>query len=87
MLSGKVSEAILLAEEFAADILLIDEKIGRVVALKRNLPVVGTLGILEQASDKGIVDFIDILDKLKTSGFYVSNAVEQKFLRRVLKTE
>ncbi|HEX9960241.1 MAG TPA: hypothetical protein VGB00_04885 [Pyrinomonadaceae bacterium] len=40
-----------------ADVLLLDERSGREVALKRNLPVVGTLGILERAAEKGLIDF------------------------------
>jgi len=40
-------EAILLAEALRPDVLLIDEQIGRTIALSRNLPVSGTLGVLE----------------------------------------
>lgn len=75
-------EAIQLAEELNADLLLIDEKMGREIALKRSLPVVGTLGILEQAEIKGIVDFKEILNKLKATGFYVSKVLEDEFVRR-----
>jgi len=39
-------EAILLAETLRADVLLIDEQIGRSIALGRNLPLSGTLGVL-----------------------------------------
>jgi len=39
-------EAILLAEALHADVLLIDEQIGRTIALSRNLPLSGTLGVL-----------------------------------------
>src|SRR5258708_28235324 len=42
-------EAILLAETLRPDVILIDEQIGRSIALSRNLPVSGTLGILERA--------------------------------------
>src|SRR5208282_2713848 len=46
-------EAVLLAEALRADVLLIDEQIGRTVALNRNLPVSGTLGVLERADKMG----------------------------------
>ena len=36
-------EAILLTEALRADVLLIDEQIGRTIALSRNLPLSGTL--------------------------------------------
>jgi predicted nucleic acid-binding protein len=75
-------EAILLAEELGASLLLIDERMGREIALKRSLPVVGTLGILEQAEIRGLVDFEEMLIKLKATGFYVSKPLEDEFLRR-----
>jgi predicted nucleic acid-binding protein len=46
-------EAILLAEAMRADVLLIDEQIGRTIALSRNLPLSGTLGVLERADRMG----------------------------------
>src|SRR5712692_2862339 len=47
-------EAILLAETLPADMLLIDEQIGRTIALSRNLPLSGTLGVLERADTTGL---------------------------------
>jgi predicted nucleic acid-binding protein len=46
-------ETILLAEAMRADVLLIDEQIGRTIALSRNLPLSGTLGVLERADRMG----------------------------------
>ena len=48
-------QAILLAEALQADALLIDEQIGRTIALSRNLPVSGTLGVLERADKMGFI--------------------------------
>lgn len=57
-------EAILLAELLAADALLIDEQVGRTLALSRKLPVSGTLGVLERADRMGLVtDFPGLLLK------------------------
>jgi predicted nucleic acid-binding protein len=76
-------EAILLAETLRPDVILIDEQIGRTIALSRNLPVSGTLGILERADTMGLViDFPEVLKQLKTSGFYVADSLEQQLLRR-----
>ena len=47
-------EAIMLAEELHADLLLMDEKLGRKIAFERNLPVAGTLAVLLTASSKKI---------------------------------
>ncbi len=76
-------QAILLAEALRADVLLIDEQIGRTIALSRNLPLSGTLGVLERADTMGLVgDFTQVLQRLKASGFFVTEALEQQLLER-----
>ena len=74
-------ESILLAEMVRADVLLIDEQIGRTIALSRNLPLSGTLGVLERADTMGLVaDFPQILNQLKASGFYITDTLERTAL-------
>jgi predicted nucleic acid-binding protein len=76
-------EAILLTEELHADVLLIDEQIGRAIALSRNLPLSGTLGVLERADLMGFVgDFQQVLRRLKASGFFIGEPLEQQLLKR-----
>jgi predicted nucleic acid-binding protein len=76
-------EAILLAVALPANILLIDEQIGRTIALGRNLPLSGTLGVLERADSMGLVrDFPQVLQELKTSGFFIADTLEQRLLER-----
>lgn len=76
-------EAILLAEALHADVLLIDEQIGRTIARSRKLPLSGTLGVLERADKMGFVgDFPQVLRRLKTSGFFISEPLEQQLLER-----
>lgn len=76
-------QAILLAEAVRADVLLIDEQIGRTIALGRNIPLSGTLGVLERADTIGIVsNFPQVLQRLKSSGFFITDALEQQLLDR-----
>ena len=75
-------EAIQLAKELKADLLMIDERAGRDEALQRGLPVIGTLGVLESAAERGFVDFPLILAEMKTHGFFISSALELDFLER-----
>jgi predicted nucleic acid-binding protein len=76
-------QAILLAEMLRPDVILIDEQIGRTIASNRQLPVSGTLGVLERADVMGFIsDFPQILKQLKTSGFYITESLEQQLLRR-----
>lgn len=48
--------AILLVEQLGADLLVIDEMVGRRVARSRGIPVIGTLGILEEAGRLGWIN-------------------------------
>jgi len=49
-------QAIALAEEVAADLLLIDERDGRREAQRRRLRAVGTLRVLADAANLGLID-------------------------------
>lgn len=69
-------EAILLAEEIAADGILIDDLAGRKVARERGLRVLGTLGFLELAAEEGLIDFLASLSRIKDEGFFISGSLE-----------
>ena len=75
-------EAIQLAEELGADLLLVDERAARKEATKRHLATSGTLGILDRAADKELIEFVPTLERLKQTSFYLSVAVERLFLER-----
>jgi predicted nucleic acid-binding protein len=75
-------QAIQLAQELQADLLLVDDKAARREAVKRNLPTAGTLGILDRAAEKGLIDFSTALARLKQTSFYISPLVERFFLER-----
>jgi predicted nucleic acid-binding protein len=74
-------EAIVLAEILSADVLLIDEQVGRTIALDRNLPLSG--GFWSEPTTVGLVnDFPEVLKQLKASGFFLAEPLEQQLLRR-----
>ncbi len=61
------AEAILLAKELNADLLLIDESKGRKIAKEEGLKTIRLLGVLLEAKSKGIILSIkEIIDELKT---------------------
>ena len=77
------SEAIVLALQIEADIVLMDEARGRRVAAARGLPLTGTLGTLILAREKGLVDRVaPHLDRLRKEGFYMSETLYEKVLKR-----
>jgi predicted nucleic acid-binding protein len=75
-------EAIQLALQMGIETVLIDETTGRLQAKLFNLKVRGTLGILEDASRLGKVDFRQAIGKLLQTNFRASPALIQRFLDR-----
>ncbi|HET8548666.1 MAG TPA: DUF3368 domain-containing protein [Bryobacteraceae bacterium] len=69
------SEAIALATEVHADVVLIVDQAGRQEAVRRGLKVAGTLSVLDQAEQAGLVDFDEAVAELQKTSFRVSQAV------------
>jgi hypothetical protein len=76
------AEAIALAIEMKADIVLLDEIEGRDVAAQLDLPVAGTLGILLAAKLKGEVPTIGPEIRLlrERGNFFISRRLEAEIL-------
>lgn len=74
--------AISLARELHADFLLIDEQAGRRAATERKLPIVGTIGILERASDQGLVELNSVFVRLRQTDFFVSDDLLKEAMAR-----
>jgi predicted nucleic acid-binding protein len=64
-------EAIALAEQVGAGLLLIDDRDGRREARRRLVPITGTLGILDRAADRELIDLPAVLTKLQQTNFYL----------------
>lgn len=77
------AEAITLAIEQNADLLLMDERIGRTAAQHFNLPIIGLIGILVTAKQKQMLPEIkSSLDNLRQqAGFYISEPLYKRVLR------
>jgi len=79
------AEAIALFAENPVDAILLDEKNARRAARQMGLPVLGTVGILIWAKQKGlIITLKEQLDTLQNQGnFRISQSLYQKALNRV----
>jgi predicted nucleic acid-binding protein len=62
-------EAIALAEELRADLLLVDEWDARLEAERRRLRVVGTLRVLADGATRGLTDLAESFDRLRSTNF------------------
>ncbi len=76
-------EAIQLAKEQAADLVLIDERSGTRVAQEQGLTVTGTLGVLAQAARRGLVDLDEMLSRLEQTTFRYTPALWERIRQQV----
>ncbi len=75
------AEAIILASELNADIIILDEKIGRLHAKHADLKVTGTIGILLKSKSKGLIHEIKpLLNELSLKGVWISDALKQEII-------
>jgi predicted nucleic acid-binding protein len=75
-------EAIALALELKADLLILDDRDARMEASRRSLMVIGTLRVLEDAAQLGLIDLPQALQRLQHTTFRASAKLVQAMLDR-----
>jgi predicted nucleic acid-binding protein len=75
--------AIALALSIHADLVLIDERKGTQVAMNKGLDVTGTLGILQRAARRGLLNLADAFDRLKLTNFRYQQEIMDKLLDQI----
>lgn len=75
-------EAILLAEELKADLIILDEKAARQIARERGLNLTGLLGILELAATRRLINLPAVLEHLQQTTFRASPRLLRSILER-----
>jgi predicted nucleic acid-binding protein len=73
-------EAITLAREIRADRILMDDVDARHAAEARKIRVIGTLGVLREAAQTGLLDLAVALPKLKQTSFFAGSDLIQRIL-------
>jgi predicted nucleic acid-binding protein len=75
-------EAIALACELKATQLLVDDRAARRIAVQRGLLITGTVGVLEAASQLGLLNLPAALQKLIRTNFRIDADVIRQALER-----
>ncbi len=73
-------EAILLSLNLDADLIILDEKHAREIAQQKGLNVTGLLGILDEASKRGLIDIKNAIDKLIKTTFRINPYILKKLI-------
>ena len=77
------SEALSLYWETKADFLLIDEKRGRIIAIRNGIKTIGTIGILLFAKQRRLISLVKpFLDILMNNSFRISDILYNQILER-----
>jgi predicted nucleic acid-binding protein len=74
--------AIALAEQMRANLVILDERAARKIAMGRGLKVIGLLGILGASADRGLVNFTMMIDRLRQTNFWASPQLIKLLLDR-----
>jgi predicted nucleic acid-binding protein len=78
------AEAIVLATELTADLIILDEKLGRFHAKHAELKVTGTIGILIKAKTEGLIDELKpLLNELTEKDVWISEKLKREILMKV----
>jgi predicted nucleic acid-binding protein len=77
-------EAIALAEQLSglpdSIQLIVDELLGRREAERRGLPVIGTIGVLREAAEEGLLELRSAIERLRQTSFHISPAILARLL-------
>jgi len=83
------AEAIVVAAELEAELLLVDEKRGRRIAIDRGLEVTGLLGVLAEAKARGLIPRCQPVldDMIRIADFWIGDDLRSRYLRGLNETD
>ncbi len=78
------AEVVVLAQEIKADLLILDNKEPRIFAKHLGFKLIGTIGVLILAYEKGYLkNPIEKILKLREKGFYISDRLLKEIIERL----
>jgi predicted nucleic acid-binding protein len=75
-------QAIVLAQQLPSDLIILDDRKARRLAQTRGLNVIGTIGVLTVAAEKGLITLDEAVKDLKRTNFRASLALLQSLSDR-----
>lgn len=77
------ASSITLALEFEESLLIIDERKGRKVAEEMKIEILGSLGVLIKAKEKGVIKSVkEILNLIGRTNFRITDSIKEKVLTK-----
>ena len=76
------AEAIALAVQKQADLLLMDERRGRAIAARLGINIVGVLGLVVEAKHQRLISLVaPVVQRLREAGFHIDSGLYRRVLR------
>jgi predicted nucleic acid-binding protein len=82
VLDAGEKEAIMLAQEISADLLLVDDWQARLAAINLGIRITGTLGILDRGARENLIDLPETLNALQNTNFHISGELDSETVGR-----
>jgi predicted nucleic acid-binding protein len=73
-------DAIALAVELHADLILMDDRDGVLIARSKGFRVAGTLGILSMAAEHRLINLAEAFERIKRTSFHYQQEIMDQFL-------
>jgi predicted nucleic acid-binding protein len=73
-------DAIALAVELHADLILMDDRDGVLIARSKGFRVAGTLGVLSMAAERGLVNLAQAFERIKRTSFHYRQDIMDQLL-------
>ena len=80
-------QALALAEEIHADLVLLDDKVARRIALRELMHVKGTLGIVADAAKANLLDFVETVEALQRTSMHLDRDVVDEVIRDYMSSQ
>jgi predicted nucleic acid-binding protein len=74
-------QALALAQELHADLVLLDDKVARQLTRKELMKVKGTLGIVAEAAKVNLLDFVETIEHLRHTSMHLDQHVIDEVVR------